>query len=181
MMTSQSFALHPISSVQRRRSSCSTSVISDQTLRCVICLCKLCKAMTYAWLHVGDTETPRDRNNPNDMVIKASFHQARSPQPTLPRSVCRRGALKPRRRAATDETRQKTHVKELGGLHSGLLLLSAQDGPETASRGTESDTRTSSTPHVSPLMSIRTEGTQWTRAPLWPSRETAASPCVVNR
>lgn len=65
--------------------------------------------------------------------------------------------------------------------HSGLLLLSAQDGPETASRGTESDTRTSSTPHVSPLMSIRTEGTQWTRAPLWPSRETAASPCVVNR
>lgn len=60
-------------------------------------------------------------------------------------------------------------MKVLGGFGDStvdLPLLASQDGQETASRGTESDTRTSSTPHVSPLMSTRNVGKDGARAPL---------------
>lgn len=116
---------------------------------------ELCEAMAHAWLHAGTLKCCRTTITIRMAYVnKASFHQASSPRtvPTLARSVWRRSALQPRRRAAGAEMRQKTHVKMLGGpflwQHGGHTASASQDGQETASRGTESDTRTSSTTHV---------------------------------
>lgn len=67
--------------------------------------------MSYAWLHV---RTLTAQQQCEWLVNKASFHRARLHNLPLPRSVCRRSALKPRRPAADGETRQKTHVNALG-------------------------------------------------------------------
>lgn len=104
---------------------------------------------------------------------------------TLRRSVCgRRGAslLKPLRRAGGDPAGRETHVNTLGCLcDSGwladwLLLLASQDGQGTASRGTASGTRTSSTPHAftSDVNTQPWRGSRRTRAPARCKRGIAA-------
>ena len=97
---------------------------------------------------------------------------------TLRHSVCgRRGAslLKPLRRAAGDPAGRETHVNTLGclcdsgwlaGWLTGCFCWASQDGQGTASRGTASGTRTSSTPHAF-TSDVNTQ-------PWWGSRRTCA-------
>lgn len=142
---------------------------------------ELCEAMTHAWLHAGTLKCCRTTITIRMAYVnKASFHQASSPTtvPTLPRSVWRRSALQPRRRAAGAEMRQKTHVKNArrpfyDSTADTLLRLHKMDKKRrvVARRATHAQVQRRT---FSPLMSTRTVGTQWTRASPWPHRGIAA-------